>query len=79
MFKDKLSHADVIIELDLDTDTVLNYYKDYLRLVRTKSLIAIYDELKDDLSIFIHIHRRIKKEGLTKQDITDLLKNHNNL
>jgi transposase len=61
MFKDKLSLADVTIELDIDTDTVLNYYKDYLRLVRTNSFMAMYDELKDDLPIFIHLHRRIKR------------------
>jgi transposase len=81
IFKDKLSLADVAIELDLDTDTVLNYYKDYLRLVRTNSFMSIYDELKKDdfLPIFIHLYRRIKKEGLTKQDITALIKNQQRL
>jgi transposase len=77
MFIDKLTLADVAIELDLDTDTLLNYYKDYLRLVRTNSFMSIYNELKkndDFLSIFIHLYRRIKKEGLTKQDITDFEK-----
>ena len=62
MFKDKLSLADVVIELDIDTGTVLNYYEDYLILVRTNSFMAIYDELKDDLPTFIHLYRRIKKE-----------------
>ncbi len=79
MFKNKLSLADVVIELDIDTDTVLNYYEDYLILVRTNSFMAIYDELKDDLPIFIYLYRRIKKEGLTKQDITNLLQNHERL
>ena len=54
MFKDNNSIADIAIELDRDTDTVLNYYGDYLRLVRMKGLIAICDELKDDLSILIN-------------------------
>jgi hypothetical protein len=31
MFKDKLSLADVAIELDIKTDTVLNFHSDYLR------------------------------------------------
>jgi transposase len=35
MFKDKKTLADVAIELDIDTGTVLNYYEDYLILVRT--------------------------------------------
>jgi septal ring factor EnvC (AmiA/AmiB activator) len=57
MFKNKLSLADVVIELDIDTGTVLNYYEDYLILVRTNSFMAMYDELKDDLPIFIHLYR----------------------
>ncbi len=41
--------------------------------------MLIYDELKDDLPTFIHLYRRIKKEGLTKQDIADLLQNQQRL
>jgi hypothetical protein len=79
MFRERKIFAYVVIELDIDTDTVLNYYEDYLILVRTNSFVAIYDDLKDDLPIFIHIYRRIKKEKLTKQDITNLLQNQQRL
>jgi hypothetical protein len=79
MFKDDRSLADVAIELDIDTYTVLDYYKDYHRLVRTNDFMIIYDELKNDLPIFIHLHRQIKKEKITKQDITDLLQNQQRL
>jgi transposase len=79
MFKDKLSLADVVIELDIGTGIVLNYYEDYLILVRTYNFMTIYDELKYDLPIFIHLYKRIKKEGLSKQDITDLLQNQQRL
>src|SRR6476659_3110839 len=34
MFKDRKPLEDVAIELDLDTDTVLFYYKDYLGLLK---------------------------------------------
>jgi hypothetical protein len=61
MFKNKLSLTDVVIELDIDTDTVLNYFEDYLILIRTNSFMAIYDKLKDDLPKFIHLYRRIKR------------------
>ena len=74
MFKDKKDLADVAIELDLDTDTVLYYFGDYLRLLRMGSLVKIYKELKDDLPLFLHLYRRVKKERLNKQDITELLK-----
>jgi hypothetical protein len=79
MFKDDRSLADVAIELDIDKFTVLDYYKDYHRLVRTNDFMIIYDELKNDLPIFIHLHRQIKKEKITKQDITDLLQNQQRL
>jgi hypothetical protein len=73
MFKDGLPLADVAIELDLETDTVLYYFGDYLRLLRMGNLVVIYKELKNELPLFLHLYRRIKKEGLSKQDITELL------
>jgi hypothetical protein len=79
MFRERKIFAYVVIELDIDTDTVLNYSEDYLILVRTNSFMAIYYELKDDLPTFIHLYRRIKEEKLTKQDITNLLQNSKDL
>jgi hypothetical protein len=79
MFKDKKDLADVAIELDLDTPTVLYYFGDYLRLLRMGSLVNMYNELKGDLSLFLHLYGRIKKEGLNKQDITELLKTQHRL
>jgi hypothetical protein len=35
--------------------------------------VKIYNELKDDLSPFLHLFRRMKKEGLNKHDIGELL------
>jgi hypothetical protein len=79
MFKDKKSLADVAIELDIKTNAVLDFYSDYLMLVRMNHLVGIYQDLKDDWPLFIHLYRRIKKEGLNKQDITKLLENQNKL
>jgi hypothetical protein len=79
MFKDKKSLADVAIELDIKTAAVLDFYGDYLRLLRMNHLVGIYQDLKDDFPVFFHLYRRIKKEGLNKQDITKLLENQNKL
>jgi hypothetical protein len=79
MFKDKLSLADVAIELDKNTDTVLNFHADYLRLMRMDGLVKIYNDLGKDFPIFFHLYRRIKKEQLSKQDITDLVKGQQEL
>src|SRR3954470_9416793 len=66
MFKDRKPLEDVAIELDLDTDTVLFYYKDYLRLLRMGWLVKIYYDLKNDFPIFFYLYKRTKKEGLNK-------------
>lgn len=73
MFQHNQPLTEVAINLDKDTDTVLYYYRDYLRLLNMKRLVATYEELKDDLPIFLHLYRRIKKERLTKQDVTDII------
>ena len=79
MFKDRKSLEDVAIELDLDTDTVLYYYEDYLRLLKMGWLFKIYKDLRKDFPLFIYLYKRIKKEGLDKQDITILVKNQQRL
>ena len=79
MFKDKKILADVAIELDIKSSTVLDIYSDYLMLTRMNILVKVYAELKNDFPLFLHLFRRIKKEGLNKQDITELLQNHNKL
>src|SRR4029079_5953575 len=73
MFKDKMPLEDVAIELDLDTDTVLFYYEDYLRLLKMGWLVKIYKDLKNDFPLFIYLYKRIKKEGLKKHDIKSLV------
>ena|SRR6476659_2771132 len=79
MFKDKRTLADVAIELDIKSSVVLDYYDDYLCLLRMNNLVTIYRELKKDFPLFLHLYHRIKEERLNKQDITELLQNHNRL
>ena len=79
MFQENKTLSGVVIELDLDANTVLDYYGDYLRLVKMNSLIGIYKDLKDDFPLFLHLYRRIKNEGLNKESITKLIENQNKL
>ena len=71
--------ADVAIELDIKSNAVLDFYSEYLSLTRMDWLVKIYNELKNDFPLFLHLYNRIKKEWLNKQTITDLLQNHNKL
>jgi len=79
MSKDRKPLEDVAIELDLDTDTVLFYYEDYLRLLKMDWLVRIYKDLKKDFPLFVYLYRRMKKERLNRQDIATLLKNQQDL
>ena len=64
MFKDRISLEDVAIELDLDTDTVLLYYEDYLRLLKMRWLVKVYNDLKKDFPLFVYLYRRMKKREI---------------
>ena len=79
MFKDRKPFEDVAIELDLDTDTVLFFYEDNLRLLKINWLVKIYKDLKEDFPLFIHLYKRVKEEGLNKHDITVLVKGQQDL
>ena len=61
MFKDKKILADVAIELDIKSNAVLDIYRDYLMLTRMSVLVKVYDELKNDFPLFLHLFRRIKR------------------
>ena len=39
MFRENKTLSGVVVELDLDANTVLDYHRDYLRLVRMDSLV----------------------------------------
>ena len=42
-------------------------------------LVTVYKELKDDLSLFLQLYGRIKKERLSRPQISELLKIPNRL
>ena len=79
MFQDGRPLTDVAIELDIESPTVLCYYEDYLKLVNMRKLATMYKELKGELQSFLQLYERIKKEGLGKQQIIELLKTPNRL
>jgi Trp operon repressor len=79
MFKEGKSLIDVVIELDLDAYQVQAFYSDYLDLKNRKYLTDVYLDLKNDFPLFLHIFKRIKKEGLNKQDLTELLESQHEL
>ena len=74
MFRDGQPLTEVAIELDIESPTVICYYSDYLKLLNMQRLVNIYNEVKDDLPLFLKLYARIEKEGLNKHQIIELLK-----
>jgi hypothetical protein len=79
LFREKKPLIEVVITLDLDADTVLSYYKNYLRLNDMFKLVNLYHKLGEDLPLFLHLFDRVKKEGLTREEITDMLQSQRNV
>lgn len=73
LFREKKPLIDVAIRLDLDAETVLQYHKDYLRLNDMYKLVNLYHSLGKDLPLFLQLYNRVKKEGLTRDDVKDLI------
>ena len=73
IFREKKSLIDVVITLDLDPETVLDYHRDYLRLSGMSELIIIYDNFGKDLPLFLHLFNRIKEQGLSRDEIAYMI------
>jgi transposase len=73
LFREKKSLTEVVITLDLEADTVLYYYKDYLRLNHLYKLVNLYHSLGRDLPLFLHLFNRIKEEGLSREEIAYMI------
>ena len=79
LFKRKKPLSDIVIALDLHADTVLSYQKDYLRLNDMYELVNLYHSLREDFPLFLHMFDRIKEEGLTREEITDMMQSQRNI
>lgn len=75
MFMQEKSLPEIVVSLDIDVNTVQAYYCDYLRAMNMKNLVDIYKEIGPDLLLFLYLYRQIKKEGLNKQEIAELIQN----
>lgn len=67
MFKDGKNRVDVAIALNVKAYEAISLFHDYLKLARLDILVAAYDYLGDDLSIFLDLFDTMRKEGIVTQ------------
>ncbi|MGD9533900.1 MAG: hypothetical protein AB7V56_09050 [Candidatus Nitrosocosmicus sp.] len=79
IFREKKPLTEVAITLDLDADTVLDYYLDYTRLTGMYELTMLYNNLGRDLPLFLHLYNRIKEEGLDREQISYMIEVQRNV
>lgn len=79
IFREKKPLTEVAITLDLDADTVLDYYLDYTRLTGMYELTILYNNLGRDLPLFLHLYNRIQEEGLGREEISYMIEVQHNV
>ena len=74
MFNEGRSLIEVASVLNLRENQVSEYYREYWNLNGMYHLNQIYEEIKDDIWSVLALHRRMKTEDLSPQQVTRILK-----
>ena len=70
---------EVAVELNLNAQKTSKLYKDYLKLEGFHKLVSVYDEINDNLSLFLKLYYVIIQNGIKPNEIVNLVKNSNEL
>ena len=79
LFNQDKKPIEVTIELNLNASKTSKLYKDYLKLEGFDRLVSIYDEINDNLSLFLKLYYAIIQNGIKPHEIANLVKNSNEL
>ena len=72
------SPIEVRIELNVSTEKVETFYKDYWKLIGLYQLRTYYDtEIKENLPSFLKLFKKVKKSGISDDEIVIALSNMN--
>ena len=70
---------EVAVELNLNTQKISKLYKDYLKLEGFYKLVLLYEEINDNLSLFLKLYHAIIQNNIKPSEIVNLVKNSNEL
>jgi transcriptional regulator len=74
LFEQGNNPVQVAIKLDIQTQEIERLYKEYWKLNGLYKLNEIYADLKDNIFSFVKLFEFTKKEGMTPQQVIDVLK-----
>jgi DNA-binding CsgD family transcriptional regulator len=70
---------EVAVELNLNAQKTAKLYKDYLKLEGFRKLVSLYEEIHDNLSLFLKLYYTIIQNAIKPNEIANLVKNSNEL
>ncbi len=70
---------EVAVTLNLNAQKTSKLYKDYLKLEGFHKLVSLYEEINDNLSLFLKLYYAIIQNGIKPNEIVNLVKNSNEL
>ena len=70
---------EVSITLNLNASKISKLYKDYLKLEGFHRLVSLYEEINDNLSLFLKLYYAIIQNNIKLSEIVNLVKNSNEL
>ena len=70
---------EVAVELNLNALKTSKLYKDYLKLDGFHKLVWLYEEINENLSLFLKLYYAIIQNGIKPHEIVNLVKNSNEL
>ena len=68
---------EVAVDLNLNAPKTSKLYKDYLKLEGFHKLVLLYEEINDNLSLFLKLYYTIIQNGIKLNEIVNLIKNSN--
>ena len=79
LFDEGKSPLEVAAELNLPGPQVRQFYVEYWNLRRMHKLVIIYQEIQDNMGYFLKLFRLGKKEGVTPEQLINLIKMADNI
>ena len=70
---------EVAVDLNLNAQKTSKLYKDYLKLEGFHKVVLLYEEINDNLSLFLKLYYAIIQNGIKPNEIVNLVKNSNEL
>jgi plasmid maintenance system antidote protein VapI len=70
---------EVAVEINLNAQKTSKLYKDYLKLEGFHKLVLFYEEINNNLSLFLRLCHTVILNGIKPNEIANLVKNSNEL